>query len=366
MEKCIYLKDSKQQLSFDSEEHIFPAGLGGIRKLPKGYVSDECNNFFSGMETEFMRRSPLAIPRQFVGPGKRGKLNEKYATKSDISLMSDENSPIGIEFGYISLGKPYSIPQFKIRLEGKMQFISDQSFGDATAQYNNLMDKLEKFNNRYTIYEDERIDENSFLIGYESKENKWHIAFHKKDHGINVNEWIERVIKSKKNINNDDIEYGKMQPKVIQSMKIDLIDFHRVYAKIAFNFLAELTNQEFVLDAQFDPIRNWILHGGENEFVTLTGNGENFKSISNLIPVPKSSHLVMIIQNRNHLFATISFYGGQFEVSVLLSDRFDGVFEQDGFICDWENRQEFRIFEYMLKEQEKKLKKIKELQDVED
>ncbi len=37
-----------------------------------------------------------------------------------------------------------------------------------------------------------------------------------------------------------------------------------------------------MIDDQFNPIKNWILNGGENDFVTLTRKGENFKLISNL------------------------------------------------------------------------------------
>ena len=36
-----------------------------------------------------MRSSVLAISRQFEGPGKRGNLNPKNATKSKVCLMSD-------------------------------------------------------------------------------------------------------------------------------------------------------------------------------------------------------------------------------------------------------------------------------------
>ncbi|MFJ7738750.1 hypothetical protein ACIQ2D_20780 [Lysinibacillus sp. NPDC097287] len=32
---CIYYKQTDQQLHFDKEEHVIPAGLGGIEKLKK-------------------------------------------------------------------------------------------------------------------------------------------------------------------------------------------------------------------------------------------------------------------------------------------------------------------------------------------
>jgi hypothetical protein len=74
MRCCIYLKGTEPVLSFNSQEHIFPAGIGGIQMLPKGYVSDQFNNSFSKIELDFMRNSLIALPRQFYGPGKRGSI----------------------------------------------------------------------------------------------------------------------------------------------------------------------------------------------------------------------------------------------------------------------------------------------------
>jgi len=41
---CIY---------YTGREHIFPAGIGGMQKLPQGYVSDEFNNDTSKLEQVF-------------------------------------------------------------------------------------------------------------------------------------------------------------------------------------------------------------------------------------------------------------------------------------------------------------------------
>ncbi|WP_057912619.1 HNH endonuclease [Peribacillus muralis] len=72
MKHCIYFKKTEPEATFLSEEHIFPAGIGGKKKLPQEYVSHDCNNAFSSMELEFMRNSIISIPRQFYGPGNEG------------------------------------------------------------------------------------------------------------------------------------------------------------------------------------------------------------------------------------------------------------------------------------------------------
>lgn len=38
---CIYTKENDTEAHFRNQEHIIPACIGGMQKLPKGYVSDE-------------------------------------------------------------------------------------------------------------------------------------------------------------------------------------------------------------------------------------------------------------------------------------------------------------------------------------
>ena len=47
---CIFY-GSNEKLTYNSQEHIFPATIGGIVKLPKGYVSDQANKYFSKLGT---------------------------------------------------------------------------------------------------------------------------------------------------------------------------------------------------------------------------------------------------------------------------------------------------------------------------
>ncbi|PEL74420.1 hypothetical protein CN603_15835 [Bacillus toyonensis] len=344
---CIYLQDEQSKFTYNSGEHIIPAGLGGIQKLPGGYVSDLCNNTFSGIETEFMRRSLLALPRQFLGPGKRGKLNPREATKSGIGFMWDGISTETIELSYISLGDPYALPQLKINTKGNIKFSADKSLGDTEQILNNFFNQLKKFDNKYTIHEDTRIDKETFLIGYEKDEKRWHLAFHEKTHNIDVQKWIERVL-NPEGRKFSKPEYRSMQAEVTQQFTMDLEAHERVYAKIAFNFLAYVKGQDFVLQECFNPVRNWILKGGDNNFVESPINDDmvgGFKEI----PLPELCHKIFLFNIDNDLVAFLSFYGGQFGAKVILGKDFSGDFDMDGFICDWKNREEYRIFDYLHK-----------------
>lgn len=77
MDKCIYLGKLAGELTYNSQEHLIPAGLGGILKLPKGFVSDQANNKFSKYELCGLRKSLLTGNRMRHGPGKRGNQNIK-------------------------------------------------------------------------------------------------------------------------------------------------------------------------------------------------------------------------------------------------------------------------------------------------
>lgn len=53
---CIYTKENDTEAHFRNQEHIIPACIGGMQKLPKGYVSDEVNTLFSALELKLARK----------------------------------------------------------------------------------------------------------------------------------------------------------------------------------------------------------------------------------------------------------------------------------------------------------------------
>src|ERR1039458_9485828 len=105
---CIYYKD-RADLDHNTREHVIPKGLGGKLRLPKGYVSKEFNTDISKLEKEFMRESPIYIPRQFDGPGSEGKMGLAHAKKSKVLLFKNEESDI-FSLGYMQRGKSFEIP----------------------------------------------------------------------------------------------------------------------------------------------------------------------------------------------------------------------------------------------------------------
>lgn len=69
---CIYcLKDSS---SARDKEHVIPEALGCKEELPKGYVCDSCNNYFSMMDKTILHNRYIALRVGTEGiPSKKGK-----------------------------------------------------------------------------------------------------------------------------------------------------------------------------------------------------------------------------------------------------------------------------------------------------
>lgn len=337
---CIYFKKTEPIVNFKSGEHIFPAGVGGIQKLPNEFVSHEANNYFSSMEGKVMRNSLLALPRQFVGPGKRGNLtNLNKATKSNISIINSIDNPNVIELGYVSLGKPYIISQIKLNLDGKGQFISGEPCDNIQLIKENFISKLRKYKGVFTIIEDKRFSPNEFIFGVYS--DKYYVGLSNKNLVKEIDVFVEKIVNQ--NIFDDtNPEHREVRIKVEQILEFD-DSYFRVCAKVIFNYVAFIKGQDFILHNCFDPIRNWILNGGKNKFARLTGKETKFNSLK----FPDQAHKLFIVKKGNSLVGVITFYGNGFETIVELSNNFEGEFYFEGFICDWKNRKEYKFQDYV-------------------
>ncbi|CAG5017826.1 hypothetical protein DYBT9275_05854 [Dyadobacter sp. CECT 9275] len=121
-------------------------------------------------------------------------------------------------------------------------------------------------------------------------------------------------------------------------------NFFRIYAKMAFNFTAYLYGDLLAKNSCFDDIRNWIINGGENKFSNII-HGDIFNSLN--IQRPADSHLFLITQNGSELYAICSLYE-TINVGILLSKTMQvETCGDDGLICNWRDRSEVRLSEFM-------------------
>ncbi|MGC4102356.1 hypothetical protein [Ferruginibacter sp.] len=344
---CIYYTD-KTGLTYISGEHIFPAAIGGIQKLLPGTVSDQFNYDISKLELDFIRKSFVGIARQVEGPGKRGKLADKYATKSPITVIQSLNEDSTFSLGYIKKGRLYEIPQVLLNTSTSEFSISFDSttvsnMGQAIAEFKNRCADVENLRIKNIICE--LLTEHQILIGIEENiEENFNCFIATASEEITVSAEKIKAIGASLHYNGIPLQHKSYMPQSNGKAKFSF-DYFRLYGKMAFNFLAFLKGSEFVLSKEFDPPRQWIVTGGDNKFASL--NKDNYSPVKEIgINLPVACHYILIFKLENKLVASVYLYEA-LSVVIELHSNFTQNFSTDGFICDWKNRKEYRLFEYI-------------------
>lgn len=346
MDKCIYLYKQDSNLTYNSAEHIIPAGLGGIKKLPKGYVSDEANNFFSKIEKKALRTSFLTGNRLRHGPGKRGNQKVQKEKAPVITLLKEEN--INGLLGYVFMGSAYIIPQIScsfnwLSRELKIDFIGDDF------ESNDFHEKLSTFKNKlvefllnkertFTFFRNDGKSNGSFYIGV--YRDKWYVSSNttsfKLDNYINIliNYFIINSTKNIGEINNYKIN-NISNSNFKYTYPIDGTDmsFFYLFLKIAFNSLAYLLGQEVALSSSFDDIRKDIINC-ENFNKYILHNKDCRELFDNYVKNFKNNeHYVFIISKGTTVYSYVSLYS-EWHAYMILSKNYKGEPILSGFICD--------------------------------
>lgn len=330
---CIYY-NNKDNLTYQGQEHIFPASIGGIEKLPLGYVSDQANNYFSKLEQELLKYSMISMSREIFGPGKRGtnKIGEV-----NVCVMNDEQN--NYKLGYLFKGKPYTIPHINVNIKtGKVKLFIDKKEG---SEYLNIfLQKLENFKEKFVYIENNDIPQDEILIGY--YQNKYFITFsYEKIEISKIKNIIDMFLQS---INkNTEFENNKSQVCVKNTMTISK-DNVKVYAKIAFNVLAKYKGKEFVLDSAFDDMRKWIIGEKDLSINWLPNRNSNL----NFLISELTGHYCIISDIDGYICAEVSIYGWKygFKLGKNPGEKFIMPF---GILCDSQNKKEYSLEEVFLK-----------------
>lgn len=326
---CIYYKD-KLNLTYTGQEHIFPAAIGGVEKLPQGYVSDEANHYFSKLEQELLKSSMISLSREIFGPGKRGtdKLGEVK-----VSIMKDDNNEYCL--GYIFKGNPYYIPSINVNLKNGKAILS-LSKKEGSKYLQTFLQKLKDFSDRFVYIQNNEIPQDIILIGH--YQNKYFIAsaqdrFDAAKVKTIISAFIDSICENLQFKNNSS------QVKVSNALTISKNNA-KVYAKIAFNTLAKFKGKDYILDPVFDDMRKWII--GEKD---LNINWlPNRNSSLNYIISEFTEHYCIITDIDGYICAEVSLYGWKqgFKLGKNPGDAFG---EPLGFFCDSENRKEYTLIE---------------------
>lgn len=343
MNKCIYLKETDTTQTFEKQEHIFPAGIGGIKKLPKGYVCDEVNGvIFSKMELDFMRNSPIGLCREFEGPGKRGSFSEKKATKSNVSIATSDSG--SQELAYLKKGKPYSLNQIQVSvMDNKINLIMDNSDEFTEVKLDEFINRLEwllekGLKGRHILYvEDKSIESSMVFIG--ELDSKWYIGI--KNKVINENDILDIIKKAIPYLKKKEMEVNVQSSQILfgQKMTFNTSNFFRVTAKVAFNYLADRIGQEEALKSDFDELRQFVLDKSDNYAASFIDR----KIVYKRFKLPERCHTIAISKMDERLVATVGFYGESFNVGIVLSKKYHGNINRFIGVCDWKNKYEYDL-----------------------
>lgn len=365
MNICIYSSKYDSTTTFNSAEHIIPNSIGGIRCLPKGWVSDEVNNGFSRLELSFSRENPIVAMQRMFAPA-MGRKKHKNREKVCVFSYHDNSQKV---LGYMRNTKPSPLQQvvftnltvesiekrlrIDIILSPSMEYTHEELFRE-------FWGYLKCYNGSPCSIKDKSIPQNTYLLG--KQDNKWFLGVSDKENVESIKplilQAVQRISTSEPDeVLNENLDMITSSSQVTASYSIEFnyMDCFRVYAKIAFNSLAYLRGKDYVLLPGFDKIRDSILTGHNILEYVWISEGENVvKTIVNKFPEKltfgEKFHSIVFFRKGTCLYGIITLFGLDNPVIVKLSEN-TPLFELDFdiYICDWQNHKDYKLIDCVLK-----------------
>lgn len=339
---CIYLGKDKR-LTYDSQEHILPAALGCCTKLEKGVVSDQANAYFSPIERDIIQKSLIQLPRIIKGPGKRGKLEPKYATTSNVCPIkyNGENS-----LGYMKGQHGHIISQFIIDSENNIHFHyqSDEK-SDVQNEILKLKQHIVSMGEKYVPVEMPKDDERIYIAYFK---NKIHIGFHDNLSEERITE-IKDIFKKDFSQRKQSKGYGQISATI--EIQHNLRNLCIIAAKSAINTLAYLKGAEYI--TQTDEFRNIIkqvMSDNDEIFNNVKGIGfEGVEKIRQRLHLNNDELACVLFEESKQLKAKVFFYEYGFDVFLSNESKLPHNIILDGIVSDWKNRKDYRYIDYLSK-----------------
>lgn len=361
MGNCIYYCDKHRRLTYKSSEHIISSAIGGRRTLPKGYVSDQANNFLSKYELACMRYSPLFIERAKLGPGKRGSFNINKIDDPDVlSLEPIERytSNYTCPLGFLFLDKAYIIPQFVVIFENNLQnynvvclktncpYFTDAAACDWDSQILNLFLSDKKNYKKVPVPYDTK--QYFSCIGYYKK--KWFFCSTCPD--ASIDKTLQQILlrKSLLQVPEKYLGFSLCTPtfRYLREFQLENLSTSFLHAKNCFNTLAFFKGTEFVRQKMFDQFRECILSNSNWESV-LIQTSELPPDIVQWLrkTVQKCEHIAGIYIRATDIMAFSLLYGRSFGL-FRLGTGYLGMSFSSAIVCDFEAGKETVIDKILL------------------
>ncbi len=337
---CIYF-GNLPGLTYKSEEHVLPAALGCCTKLKNQAVSDQANKFFSPIERDVLEHSLIQISRIIDGPGKRGKLNKKYATTSEVSLIK-QNGRNGL--GYMKGTKGHILSQFIIDENNKIQFHYQP---DEEVDEKNEIEKLQEcicsMEDKYVLVKMPQDDPCIYLAYFK---DKMYVGFHA--------QLSDDKIKEIKNLFDGNITKGKQntfcdQLSITIEITHNLKNLSIVAAKSAINTLAYLKGTEYITQTtNFNAVIKTIMSGSEEilRYVKVI-HFDEVQLLRRKLYLDKEQLACILTMEGKRLKAWFLVYEHGFEVSLCDNCTISCDILLDGIVCDWRNRKDYRYLDFL-------------------
>lgn len=356
---CIYCKKSNDEVTFNSRDHIIPKGLGGKRRLDKGYVCDTCNNnLLSTLEQFMLRDSILSIPRMFLGPGSEGRMPNKRNDVGKIVLMKPTNQDI-YELGVMVNTKPILIDQMLIQLTEnslskkgskifcKLRTSLDENEGKEIAFMQNFFHAMSQYKNKEIKLFFKEIPINDYILAIHR--GKYIVACNPDGNVELVKEFIGKV-----NLSNS-IESEKIEPEkrksnteVITGAQVNN-KLERGLMKICINLIAKEKGHDEILSSKFNQAREFVTLGAGENLVHLLGEDNKPTLGHYLFQFPEEAHQIFILNTSNGLYGFVAFYGKAMRFSIKICGDIDTQYNSPiGILCDWRNGKETLLSEYFI------------------
>lgn len=336
---CIYYGDNSS-LTYQKQEHIFPAGLGGVQMLPKGYVSDQANNLFSPLEGKLMHDSAISLMRAVYGPGKRGSLRPKKASKTKIVALQGKDGKVAL--GYLSGKHGYYINCAAIS-KSKEKFVFTIASNEHTAPeqaWENFRTAFSKFEGRYVLVSTTYLEPDELLLGF--YEEKYYIAL-----GVDCTfETVQKILPLIINAKNSGKSRKRNDQPRFDIPQEESDETGRIYAKVAINTLAALKGDAFVQHPRFDAVKAWILGQSDDDNYTQLPRITQ----ENPLHFPEHSHWCLFGVYEGKLYAVVCFYdtvSRYFELADTISELDCTNGRNFGLICDWKNKVELTLDQWI-------------------
>lgn len=245
---CIYY-GNKENLNFNSAEHIFPNALGGKLKLPCDYVSKEANQYFSKLERELFKGQTML---NFIRPF--------YIKNKETAIFEVGNN----NAGYLKNGELFLVPRIILKNLDKKNVEMNINFPDTIKELhkelNIILSELKNNFDKIKV-KHQGIDTETVEIICRKEKNKYKFEILaskridiKELENLIINGKIEEIKKSYNDIQN---------PEMNIQLTVDIQLYYKIFGKTAINLIAYTEGKEFVEHKDFKNIKNKIL-GNDN------------------------------------------------------------------------------------------------------